>query len=105
MVSENVKYLPIDEADAGDTTLVTPATGKRIRVINYLLVSAGTVAVSFKQGTTAVTGAMPLIANTGVSFPGDENGPAFQGARSAAIKLNLSAGIQVSGHLAYIEIE
>lgn len=97
-----VNFAVISTASAGANTLVAAVTGKRIRVISYALVAAGAVSVNFENGTTDITGVLPLAANSGLSFPGTESGPAFETSPGALLGLTLSGAVQVSGHLTYI---
>ncbi len=91
----------INTAGSGDTVIVAAVTGKRIRVINYVLTAAGVVSVTFRSGTTALTGAMPLAANGGISVAGAQPGFWLQTAAGEALNLSLSAAVQVSGHITY----
>lgn len=103
---------PIDTNSSGDTTLVDADTqGRRIRVLGYKLVAAGSVVVQFFDGPSSdsqeLTGPMSQI--TGV--PNDGN-PAphgdmlrqyhFQTSPSSALVLNLGSDVQVSGYVSYI---
>lgn len=89
----------IDTAGSGDTEIVAAVAGKRIVVVNYVLISAGIVNVRWKSGSTNKSGALPLVANSGAVVPGD--GRWFSTGIGEALNLNLSAAIQVSGHLSY----
>ncbi len=104
-------FAKIDAASSGDNTLVTGVAGYKIRVVGYTLVAAGTTTVAFQSGAggTALTGAMPLVANTGVSAAtgapegeGGSNNGLFETASGALLNLRLSQAIQVSGHLSYV---
>lgn len=100
-----VKYAVIDCASSGDNTLVAAVTGKKIRVISCMLISAGTVTTRFESGTggTALTGQMNLIANTGYVLPYNPDGW-FETASAALLNLELSAAISVDGCLTYVEV-
>lgn len=100
------KFAKIDVASSGNNTLVAAVTSKKIRVIRYTLKAAGAVNVKFQSGAggTDLSGAMPL-AGAGDGVTGAE---ALLGhletASGALLNLNLSAGVQVSGHLTYVEV-
>ena len=94
-------FLKIDSAASGDVTLVAAVSGKRIRVLQYVLVAAGATTVAFKDGATAVTGAMALVANSGVSSGYSPVG-VVQTTVNTNLVLTLSAAVQVSGHLVYV---
>jgi hypothetical protein len=67
--------------------------------------SAGTTTVRFESGAdgTALTGQMPLIANTGFSLGMNPIGW-FESASGVLLNLELSASISVAGCLRYIEV-
>lgn len=113
-----IKFAKIDCVTSGNNTLVAAVAGntaldatgnaavaKKIRVLSYLIVSAGTATAAFQSGATgtALTGAMSLIANGRISA---EFSPAghFETAAGVLLNLSLSAGIQMSGHLVYQEV-
>lgn len=99
------KYAAISESSSGDNTVVAAVSGKRIRVLSYVLIATGAVAVKFVSDAsgTDITGAMDLGANGGVSAPHSPSGH-YQTGVGEALILNLGAAVQVSGHLTYIEI-
>lgn len=100
----SIFFVKIDTAASGGTDLVAAAgAGNRIRVLSYVVVAGGTVNVKFTSGTgpTDVTGPMPLVVNGGVSANSDRFG-LFATAANAKLSINLSAAVQVSGHLTYI---
>jgi len=100
-----IKYAAIDAATSGDNTLVAAVEGKKIRVLDYVFIAAGTVNVRFESGAsgTALTGQMNFIANTGVA-PGFTPIGHFETAAGALLNLELSGAVSVDGHLAYIEV-
>ena len=60
-IQSDVQYAVIDHAASGDNTLVAAVAGKRIRVLAFLLVAAGTVTARVRvRGAdgTALTGQM-----------------------------------------------
>ena len=61
------------------------------------------VDVTFKSGSTSVTGAFGLGANGSMSYAGAPDAPAFETARGNALILNLSGAVQTSGHVSYTE--
>ena len=98
-----LKFAKIDAATSGFNTLVAAVAGKKLRVLNYAFMAAGSVNANFASASTALTGAYPLAAQTGVSSSHSEDG-VFETIAGDALRLNLSGAIQVSGHLAYIEV-
>lgn len=106
----SVKYALIDDASSGANEVVAAKTGYKFVVLNYGLIAAGAVNVTWKTGTTALSGAMPIAANGGISasssvvLPGGTYG-LFETAISEALNMTLSAAVQVSGHVAYREVK
>jgi hypothetical protein len=98
------KYAPIAASAAGLNTLVAAVPGKKIRVLQYLLVTGTAVGVEFRSGpSTALTGSMSLPANGGVGAASSALGH-FETASGQALGAFLSAAAPVSGHLCYIEV-
>jgi hypothetical protein len=104
-VSLTPKFAAIDAATSGDNTLVTGVTGKKIRVLSLMMISAGTVTARFESGAsgTALSGQMNLIANSGFTLPFNPVGW-FETAAAALLNLELSAAISVDGMLVYVEV-
>lgn len=91
----------VSAASSGDNTLVVAAgANKKIRVKNIVLIASGTVTVTFKSGSTAVTGAMPLADQVGFA-PGEAEDGHFETTANAALVLNLSGAVGVYGWLVY----
>lgn len=90
----------ISTAASGDTVIVSaPGAGKFLRVYSYGLIAGGTVQATWKSGSLARTGPLPLIVNSG-SNETDPDG-LFDCAPNEALILNLSTGVQVSGRVRY----
>jgi hypothetical protein len=89
---------------AADSTLVAAVASRKIRVVSLFVVAAGTVNVRFESGTggTALTGQVPLVANTGFVLGFNPVGW-FETAVNTLLNLELSGGIAVHGSLTYIE--
>lgn len=97
-------YAAISASSSGDNTLVAADPAKKIKVQSYVLVAGGTVNVTFKSGSTAISGAIPLVANSGAVCPPvkPSHGSYFQNINvNENLILNLSGSVQVSGHLSY----
>jgi hypothetical protein len=97
-------FAAISTASSGDQTIVAAVTSKKITVYSYVLVADGTVAVTWKRAATAMSGAMALVVNSGISAHASASSPLFQTGTGEALVLNLSAAIGVRGHLAYVAI-
>ena len=100
-----VKRAVIDHASSGDNTIVAAVPGKRIVVIQCLLISAGTMTVRFESGATgtALTGQMNVLAATGFRLEFSKIGH-FETAVGQLLNLELSAGTSADGVLSYIEV-
>ena len=101
------QYVAVDSSDAGPTILVNGVVGRRIRVLAFLLVGAGTVIGTLTSSDevdgdygVALTGAMPLAANGNLT--GSFNPVGWcETAVGEHLVLDLSAGVAVSGMLVY----
>jgi len=93
----------ISTSASGNTTiLAAQGASANTLVMGVYLMSAGTVNVTFTDGAggTALTGAIPLIANTGFVLPISPHGWML-GSANTALVLNLDAAVQVSGVYVY----
>jgi hypothetical protein len=100
-----IKRAAISGATANNNTLVPAVAGKRIRVLQFALVCASAVNVTFQSDTgTALTGAMPFGANGGISTAFNEGGH-FETAAGELLGMRLSSAVQVSGWLSYQEVD
>lgn len=99
----NPLFAVINVSSAGDNAIVAAVTSKVIRVLTYVLVADGAVAVKWNNGTTAVSGAMSLSANGGVAAPFCPVGH-FQTSSNTALNLNLASAVGVRGHVTYITL-
>lgn len=97
-------YASIDLNATGN--VVAAVTGKRIRVVTYVLVASGAGTVTWRSATTALSGAMTVATGTPISAAPLPEGLAGQKghletATGEALNLLISGSIQVSGHLVY----
>lgn len=104
-----VKQANIDVSTIGNNTIVAAVSGKQIWVLKCVLISNGSVNVTFRSGTgKSITGPFYLVANGGFSAPQDDGqrvSPFCRTDRDENLVLNLSAGIAVGGVLSYIEVD
>lgn len=100
-----VDHVIINASTSGDNQLLAAQTGLKIRVVSLFLVSAGTVSVRFESGAdgTALTGQMPLVANTGFVLPFNPTGW-FETAADVLLNLELSAAVGVHGSFSYVAV-
>lgn len=99
------KFVKIDVASSGDNTIVSAVAGKKIRVLQYILVCGTATTVRWYSGAggTALSGDMQFADNGGVSSAFSPVG-LFETGVNTALVLNLSAANAVSGHLVYVEV-
>lgn len=100
-----MSYAIIEISASGDNIIVPAVAGKFIRCYSYLITSAGAVSTKFKDGTgLALTGTnwSTMTANGGTALGGNvEIGGYFQTTVGSSLILNLSASVQVGGHITY----
>ena len=97
---ESIQFAAINVAADGE--LVAAVSGKKIRVISYLIVAAAAETVTFESDGTPISGVIPLSANGGVSYAGGLEAPAFETAAGESLDIDLGATESVDGHLAYV---
>ena len=95
MTGTTNEYIKIDSTS--DVTTTAGSTRERILLVGFCLVAGGTVSLTFKTGSTAMTGAMPLIANTGITAALDSG--LLCTAAGESLVLGFSGAVQVSGYL------
>lgn len=104
-----MKTAVISYATASTGEIVAAVTGRKIRVLGYMLVAAGSVVATWKSGSTAISGAMSMV--VGVPVPAPLGGtsldpmPHFITNAGEALNLTLSGAVQVSGHITYDVID
>lgn len=90
----------ISFSGAGVTEIVAAVAGKRILVHRLFLVCAAATNLTFKRGTTALSGAIPMAANGGITF--DISGePWFTTDIAEAFNIESSGAVQIGGTVYY----
>ena len=95
---------PINAATLGANEIIAAAYANQlIYVVSYVLVADGTVNATWLGGGggSALSGPIPLIANSGLSIATSAPSFVLNTATGENLYLSLSAAIQVSGHLTY----
>lgn len=104
-MTKDILRAKISASSSGDNTIVSAVSDKRIRVLKVILMSAGTVNATFQSGAggTALTGAMPLIANIGFDsgYCPPEAGQ-FETGVGELLNLSLSGAVGTFGWLIYV---
>lgn len=94
----SVLHAAID-AGTGDT-LVAAVTGKRIRVISYVLGLSAAGTYQLQSDTTDITGAVGVGANAPIAAPYNPAGHC-ETAKAEALKITITGGGNAVGHLTY----
>lgn len=104
--TQSVLRAVIDNATSGDNTIVAAVSGKKIRVLSVVLVSAGSMTVRFESGAggTALTGQMTVAAGSGFA-PGYDPHGHFETAAGELLNLELSAATSADGWLTYVVVD
>ena len=97
------KYAVISGASSGDNTVVAAVAGKKIRVLQYTVVTVTAVTVRFESGASgvALTGVMSFGATGGTASPYVPLG-LFETTEGMLLNLELGGAVQTSGHLTYV---
>lgn len=98
-----VKFAVINASSSGDNTIVPAVSDVKIRVVHYVFTVASDVNVRWESsaGGTALSGVMSFTAGVQSAFS-----PVglFETISGELLNLELSGAVQVSGHLAYVEV-
>jgi hypothetical protein len=98
--SKTFLTLPINASSAGNNTVIPALAGAGFKIWKIWLVAAGTVNVTYQDGTNALSGPVGLF--LGSSDTHSYDGTAhFSTSIGNAFVINLSAPIQVSGTVYY----
>jgi hypothetical protein len=94
-------FAVISENTAADHEIVAAVAGKKIKVTSYTLIGAGAVSVTWKSAAAALSGAMPLAANSQLTAHASGQRGVLETVAGEALNLTLSGGVLVAGHLTY----
>jgi hypothetical protein len=103
---QEIRRAVIDNNSLGDNTIVAAVTGKKIRVLDMLLVAGGATTVRFESGAsgTALTGQMSLTTNTGFAAGFNPLGH-FETAAGELLNMELGGAQTVDGWLVYALVD
>jgi hypothetical protein len=103
MSNHNVgqQYGVISEGASGDNAQVTGISGSKIRVIGYTYICTAANTITWKSGSTALTGAMAYTTFGGIATPESYLGH-FETADGEDLNLNLLSSQGVRGHFTYV---
>lgn len=102
-----VKTKAADVASSGDNDVITAVAGKKIRVLSYALQAKGTVAAKFEDDGTATQRSVEwsFQDREGVSRSAPTGAFLFETGEGVGLDLNLSAAVEVSYEVVYVEVE
>jgi hypothetical protein len=93
----------INFTNGGDNLIIAGAAGLIIRVYRFFVVVGGPTNLVYEDGTTALTGPIPLAANEAMVFTFDTK-PWFTLSPGNSFQIsNSSPGTQVSGRVYYTQ--
>lgn len=98
------KYAVVNATSSGLNVIVAGVAGKKIRVLNWYIVSSGGVTAIWQSNVTAVSGPMPLVASSG-AHAGEAVLGHFETIAGEPLVLNLSGATLVGGSITYIEVD
>lgn len=107
-VNLNVPAIPttssasVDFSASGDNTIVSGVALQTIRVYKIFLVVGGVTNLTFKDGATGLTGAIPMLANGAFVLDFDTE-PWFVTTAGNSFIINSSSGVQISGRCYYTQ--
>lgn len=101
-----IKHVRVNATADGNNTVISAVTGKKIRILSYVITATAAGTVSFTDGTNTYA-AFSLAANGGVSYAGGSApgaAPAFEVAVSSNFVINTQTSQDVLGHITYSEV-
>lgn len=99
---QTVLHKAIDIAAATTTPIVGADATKKIKVLSYLLFSAGTNTVTIKTGITKLSGDFAMTTGLTIGMSGSILAPVFETAVNEALNITTTGTPQLSGHITYI---
>lgn len=96
--------LTIAVVSSSATTIaaVSGVAGSVVKVYKLFLVTGGTTNITFADGTTGLSGALPMAANGSITLDLDGT-PWFVTSPGAAFNITNSGNLQVSGSVYYTQ--
>ena len=103
--SNIIKFATVSINGAGDNQIVAAVALKKLKLLSACLIASGTTSMKWRSNTTDLSGAMPLVVNSGFVLPASAPGMGhyLESATGEALNINLSAGVTVTGHITYYE--
>lgn len=89
---------------AGDNIIIPGISGQAIWVYKYFVVVAAATSLTYKDGATSLTGAIPLAANEAMVFTFDTR-PWYETDLGNDFIINSTNAVQVSGRVYYLQFD
>lgn len=98
-----ILHQPVDISSSGSNTIIGGQQGMKIKLLSAVLVAGGTVSVTWQSDSDDLSGEIPLVVNSGLVLPASSpaQGEYLATDTGSALNINLSDGVQVSGHVSY----
>lgn len=99
----NLRETPIDFTSTGDNTVVAAVAAQIVRVYRLFLVVSAATDLTFKKGSTALTGAIEMTEAGSIVFDFEDQ-PWFTTELGEAFVIGQTGTAQVSGRLYYTQV-
>jgi hypothetical protein len=99
------KFVAVNVAAGAETTVLAAVTGKKIRVLSYVVGLDATGSFLFNSDTagTALTGVVPVVIDTSVSSGFNPMGH-FETVSGELLSI-VTVGGAADGHITYVEVD
>ena len=104
--ARTIQYASVNATADGDNTIVAAVGGQSVYVLGYVLTATGlgTVLLQDSAGSPVVHGRIRIGADGGgASYAGGPTCPAFVTAVGTGLEINCPAGVDVLGHITYLQ--
>lgn len=99
-----VKSAVIAASSSGANAIVAAVTGKKIRVLGYIISGVTAVNAKWQSGSTDIGGLIYIGATGGAVAPIAPMYMWFETVAGEALNLNLSGAVAVGGGVVYVEV-
>jgi len=104
-----MRYAPINITTSGDNVLVPGISSRMLRVLSYVITSDTAMTITWKSGSTPLSGAMNIPANTAIVVPFGPPSPYgivgnLQANYNDDLVINTSTNGNLTGHMVYLEV-
>jgi len=93
----------IAASSSGNNVMVAAHATKKTVLVSLFMVVTADVTVKFQRATTDITGAMPILAKSGLVLNPNAAGW-FETGTNEALNINLGGAIVVGGAINYIQV-